>query len=120
MSCACAWPWATQPNPESEAEHRALVERTLARAYKPDGNDRQYAAVIASGDRVELLRKLHVPTLVLHGEDDALLPQEHARDTAMLVPGSEIEIYPGWGHDIPRGLIPTLVERIAKFCKGKS
>jgi pimeloyl-ACP methyl ester carboxylesterase len=102
--------------PEGEAEHRALVERALARAYNPDGNDRQYAAVIASGDRVELLQKLSVPTLVLHGEDDALLPQEHARDTAMLVPGSEIEVYPGWGHDIPRALIPTLVERIARFC----
>ena len=103
--------------PESEAEHRALVERALARAYNPDGNDRQYAAVIASGDRVALLQKLRVPTLVLHGEDDPLLPQEHARDTAMLVPGSEIEVYPGWGHDIPRGLIPTLVERIARFCR---
>ena len=103
--------------PESEAEHRALVERVLARAYNPDGNDRQYAAVIASGHRVELLQTLRVPTLVLHGEDDALLPQEHGRDTAMLVPGSEIEVYSGWGHDIPRGLIPTLVERIARFCK---
>jgi hypothetical protein len=38
------------------------------------------------------------------------------RDAAMLVPGSEIEVYPGCGHDIPRGLIPTLVERIARFC----
>ena len=103
--------------PESEAEHRALVERALARAYIPDGNDRHYAAVIASGHRVELLQNLRVPTLVLHGEDDALLPQEHARDTAMLVRGSEIEVYSGWGHDIPRGLIPTLVERIARFCK---
>ena len=102
--------------PESEAEHRALVERALARAYNPDGNDRQYAAVIASGHRVELLQNLRVATLVLHGEDDPLLPQEHARDTAMLVPGSEIEVYPGWGHDIPKGLIPTLVERIARFC----
>jgi pimeloyl-ACP methyl ester carboxylesterase len=103
--------------PESDAQHRALVERALARAYNPDGNDRQYAATIASGDRVELLQKLRVPTLVLHGEDDALLPQEHARDTAMLVPGAEIEVYPGWGHDLPSGLIPTLVERIARFCR---
>jgi pimeloyl-ACP methyl ester carboxylesterase len=102
--------------PESEAKHRALVERVLARAYNPDGNDRQYAAVIASGHRVELLQRLRVPTLVLHGEDDLLLPQEHARDTAMLVPGSEIQVYPGWGHDIPKGLVPTLVERIARFC----
>jgi pimeloyl-ACP methyl ester carboxylesterase len=104
-------------HPESEAEHRALVERALVRAYNPDGNDRQYAAVIASGHRVELLAKVRVPTLVLHGEDDPLLPQDHARDTAMLVPGAEIEVYPGWGHDIPKGMIPTLVERIAVFCK---
>jgi pimeloyl-ACP methyl ester carboxylesterase len=102
--------------PESEAAHRAQVERALGRAYNPDGNDRQYAAVIASGHRVELLQTLSVPTLVLHGEDDALLPQEHGRDTAMLVPGAEIEVYPGWGHDIPSGLIPTLIERIASFC----
>lgn len=103
--------------PESEAEHRALVERALARANNPDGNDRQYAAVIASGDRVALLQKLTVPTLVLHGEADPLLPQEHGRDTAMLVPGAEIEVFSGWGHDIPKGLIPALVERIAAFCK---
>lgn len=102
--------------PESEADHRAFVERALNRAHLPDGSDRQYAAVIASGHRVELLQGLAVPTLVLHGEDDLLLPQEHARDTAMLVPGAKIEVYPGWGHDIPQGLIPTLVERIARFC----
>ena len=74
------------------------------------------AAVIASGDRVELLQRLRVPTLVLHGADDPLLPQEHGRDTALLVPGAQIEVYPGWGHDLPAGLVPTLVERIARFC----
>jgi len=34
----------------------------------------------------------------------------------LLVPGSEIEVYHGWGHDIPKRLIPTLVDRIARFC----
>jgi hypothetical protein len=34
----------------------------------------------------------------------------------MLVQGSQIEVYAGWGHDIPKGMIPTLVERIDRFC----
>ena len=38
---------------------------------------------------------------------------------ARLIPGAEIETYPGWGHDFPSQLIPTLVERIAGFCDGK-
>ena len=80
---------------------------------------RQYLSIIASGDRVELLKTIKVPTLVLHGEEDPLLPVECGRDVARLVPGAEIETYPGWGHDFPAALIPTLVERITAFCKGK-
>ena len=75
--------------------------------------------VRASGDRVEMLKKVAVPTLVLHGEADPLLPVECGRDVARLVPGAEIETWPGWGHDFPGQLIPTLVDRIAGFCKGK-
>ena len=56
---------------------------------------------------------------MLHGEDDPLLPVECGRDVARLVPGAEIETYPGWGHDFPPQLVPTLVDRIAGFCKGK-
>ena len=77
------------------------------------------AAVIASGHRVELLQKLRVPTLVLHGEDDPLLPVECGRDVARLVPAAEIQTYPGWGHDFPKGMIPTVIDRIVKFCGGK-
>jgi pimeloyl-ACP methyl ester carboxylesterase len=64
-----------------------------------------------------MLKSLQLPTLVLHGEDDPLLPVECGHDVAALVPGAEIQTYPGWGHDIPGGMIPTLIERIARFCK---
>jgi len=101
----------------SAAELRALVERNIDRRYYPQGVMRQYLAVIASGDRVELLKTVKVPTLVLHGEADPLLPVACGRDVAALVPNAEIETYPGWGHDIPTQLIPTLVDRIARFCK---
>ena len=103
--------------PIPEAEMRAFVERNVDRRWYPEGSARQYLSVIASGDRVELLKTIRVPTLVLHGEEDPLLPVECGRDVARLVPGAEIETYPGWGHDFPSQMIPTLVDRIAGFCK---
>jgi pimeloyl-ACP methyl ester carboxylesterase len=103
--------------PESEAEMRRLVERNIDRRYYPAGVGRQYLAILASGDRVELLKTVKVPTLVVHGADDPLLPQAGGRDVAALVPGAELEIYPGMGHDLPTALTPKLVERIAGFCK---
>jgi pimeloyl-ACP methyl ester carboxylesterase len=103
--------------PESEAEMRRLVERNIDRRYYPAGVGRQYLAILASGDRVELLKTVKVPTLVIHGADDPLLPQEGGRDVAALVPGAQLEIYPGMGHDLPTALTPRLVDRIATFCK---
>lgn len=105
--------------PADEAELRAFVEKNIDRRWYPEGSARQYLAVMASGDRVELLKTIEAPTLVLHGEEDPLLPVECGRDIARLVPGAGIETFPGWGHDFPKALIPTLVERIAGFCKGK-
>jgi pimeloyl-ACP methyl ester carboxylesterase len=106
--------------PMPDAELRAFVEKNVDRRWYPEGGARQYLAVLASGDRVELLKTVKVPTLVLHGEDDPLLPVDCGRDVARLVPGAEIQTYPGWGHDIPAGMIPTLVKRIVTFCKASN
>ncbi len=105
--------------PTPEAEMRAFVEKNVDRRWYPEGSARQYLAVIASGERVELLKTVKVPTLVLHGEADPLLPVECGRDVAALVPGAKIETFPGWGHDFPPGMVPTVIDRITSFCKGK-
>jgi pimeloyl-ACP methyl ester carboxylesterase len=106
--------------PVPEAELRRFVEKNVDRRWYPEGSARQYLSVLASGDRVEMLKTVKVPTLVLHGEDDPLLPVECGRDVAALVQGAEITTYPGWGHDFPGGMIPTVIGRITTFCKGKS
>ena len=85
---------------------RALVERNVDRRYYPEGAARQYLAVLASGDRVELLKSVRVPTLVLHGADDPLIHPDGARDVAKLVPGAALELFPGWGHDVPEQMVP--------------
>ena len=103
--------------PTPEAELRALVEKNVDRRWYPEGAARQYLSVIASGDRVEMLKTVRVPTLVMHGEDDPLLPVDGGRDVARLVPGAELQTIAGWGHDFPAQLVPTIVDRISTFCK---
>ena len=103
--------------PTDPATMRTLVERNIDRRYYPPGAARQYLAIMVSGPRVDLLKTVKVPTLVLHGDDDPLLPVECGRDVATLVPGAKIETFPGWGHDVPEQMVPKLVSSISSFCK---
>ena len=98
-------------------ELRAKVGAAFDRSYYPTGTGRQFAAIVASGSRVEMLKELSVPTLVLHGADDPLVPVAAGRHTAGQIPGSILTIIPGMGHDLATGLIPILVEAIATHCQ---
>jgi pimeloyl-ACP methyl ester carboxylesterase len=82
------------------------------RAFDPLGVARQLLAIHASGDRTPALRELDVPTLVVHGEDDQLVQVEGGRATAAAVPGAELLVVPGMGHNLPRELWPQLVDAI--------
>ena len=103
--------------PTSEEELRAKVGAAFDRSYYPVGIGRQFAAILANGSRVEMLRRISVPTLVLHGADDPLVPVEAGRHTAAQIPGSKLTIIPGMGHDIPTSLTPILVNAIAAHCE---
>jgi pimeloyl-ACP methyl ester carboxylesterase len=105
--------------PIADDELRAFVARNVDRRWYPEGSARQYLAIIASGDRVELLKTVKAPTLVMHGEDDPLIPVECGRDVARLVSGAELQTYPGWGHNFPTALNPTIIDRLTTFCAGK-
>ena len=99
-------------SPGYPAEEKRLRERTTAslrRSFYPEGPTRHLSAILADGDRRAMIRGIEVPTLVLHGEDDPLVPCEGGRDTAACIPGAKLETIPGWGHDLP----PELVDRIA-------
>jgi len=71
--------------------------------------------VIADGSRVARLHALKVPTLVIHGADDPLIPVAAGRDTAAVVPGARLEVIAGMGHDIPEALAPRIVEIVIDF-----
>ena len=99
--------------PHDEALIRATAGRAYDRGYDPPGVARQLAAVYASGDRTASLRSVRAPTLVIHGEDDPLIPVAAGRATAAAIDGSELVIVPGMGHDLPRGVWELLVDHIA-------
>ncbi|MFC4121931.1 alpha/beta fold hydrolase [Nonomuraea zeae] len=96
-----------------EAALREHVGLAYDRAFDPTGMIRQSVAVIASGDRTALLRSLDLPVLVVHGADDVLCDVSGGRATAEVIPGAELVVIDGMGHDLPRALWPELATRIA-------
>jgi pimeloyl-ACP methyl ester carboxylesterase len=104
--------------PGDEARLRERARATVRRSFYPEGPLRQMAAIISDGDRRPMIAKLKVPTLVLHGEDDPLLPVAHGRDAAATIPGAKIRTIPGWGHDLPLELVDELADEIARHASG--
>jgi pimeloyl-ACP methyl ester carboxylesterase len=96
----------------NEQDIRDRAAQAWDRGVNADGFLRQVAAVYASGDRTEALHSLDVPTLVVHGEDDPLIPLPGGLATAAAIPEAELWVVPGMGHDLPRPLWPDVIARI--------
>lgn len=92
---------------------RAQVLKAYERGRNPSGVARQLAAILASPSRAASLPKLRIPTLVIHGDEDPLVPLEGGRRTAALIPGARLEIVPGMGHALPPPLWDTLLGHLA-------
>jgi pimeloyl-ACP methyl ester carboxylesterase len=107
--------------PWTDEDLRARVVAEHARAFNPAGVGRQRQAIGADGDRTEELKRLNVPTVVLHGADDPLVQPVGGIETANAIPGAELRIIPGMGHDLPPGLYDTVVDAIcAAAAKAKT
>ena len=100
--------------------HDAFVDmaaQAFDRGYYPIGMKRQLLAIIADGSRVERLKTIKVPTLVVHGGADPLVPKECSEDIARLVPGARLEIIDEMGHDLPPSQVGRMVDLIAGHAK---
>jgi pimeloyl-ACP methyl ester carboxylesterase len=101
--------------PSREDEVAARAGRAYDRSHDPLGSARQAIATVASGDRTESLRHLQAPTLVVHGLADRMCDVSGGRATAEAIPGAELELIEGMGHDLPPGLRSQLANRIGDF-----
>jgi len=82
------------------------------RCYYPVGFQRQYAGVVASPDRRPKLKTITAPTVVIHGEADPLVPLAGGKDTAENIPGAELMVVPGVGHEMPAAVLDQFVAGI--------
>lgn len=98
---------------EEAARHRAAL--AFDRSYDPLAVARQLVAVFASPDRTPGLAGVRVPTLVWHGDSDSLIHVSGGHATAAAVPGAELEIVEGMGHDLPVQIWAPLVERVTRL-----
>jgi pimeloyl-ACP methyl ester carboxylesterase len=99
------YPW-----PPGALRERARAEQ--ARAFNPTGTARQMAAIRGDGDRTERLRHLKIPTVVLYGADDPLVQPIGGEATAAAIPGAELRVIPGMGHDLPPALYDIVADAI--------
>lgn len=99
--------------PMPEAEVRQRIGDAFDRSFYPAGTIKQMAAIMASGDRSDEVRRITVPTLVIHGRDDPLVPLQNGEDTAKKIAGSEYTVIDGMGHDL--GALAAVTARVVPF-----
>lgn len=99
------------PAPEAELQQR--LGESVRRSYRPAGTARQMIAIAADGDRSRLLAQIRVPTQIIHGKADPLVPVAAGQDLAARIAGAEIDLIAGMGHDLPTELWPRFVSGIA-------
>jgi pimeloyl-ACP methyl ester carboxylesterase len=100
--------------PRADDETRALAAEAYDRGVSASGALRQMMAILTQPNRSERLRGVRVPTLVVHGLADKMVHVSGGRATAAAVPGAELLLVEGMGHDLPPELFPTFVDAIGR------
>lgn len=107
-------------SPGFPLDEAALRERVLAsvrRSFHPEGTLRQMTAIAADVRRADELPAIRIPTLVLHGKDDPLVPFACGHDTARRIPGARFLGIKGMGHDLAPGVVERLLEPLVPHLK---
>ncbi|HLK40785.1 MAG TPA: alpha/beta hydrolase [Polyangiaceae bacterium] len=103
--------------PFDEARARARVGAAFDRSFYPPGAARQLAAILSQRDRTLDLGRLRIPATVIHGVDDPLVQVSGGEATARAIPGANLILIPGMGHDLPEALWPRLIGAIVETAR---
>jgi len=95
-----------------EAQVRERAAFKYDRSSYTAGVPRQLAAIIKQGNREPLLADVAVPTLVLHGTEDPLVPHGCGEMTAAAITGARLELIEGMGHSLPAHVHGELARHI--------
>jgi pimeloyl-ACP methyl ester carboxylesterase len=99
--------------PSAPAYLRDRFTTSVKRSYRPAGTARQMVAIAADGDRSRLLASIRMPTRIIHGQADPLVPVAACHDLKAKIGHAQIDVIDGMGHDLPAPLYPRFVAGIA-------
>jgi len=98
--------------PAAEAELRGRIGASVRRSNRPHGVARQLVAIAADSGRAARLGQITVPTHIIHGDADPLVPVAAAHDLKKRITGATMDLIGGMGHDLPEPLWPRLAAGI--------
>jgi pimeloyl-ACP methyl ester carboxylesterase len=104
-------------DPFDEEYERDKVAAAVDRAYNPWGFVRQLRAITGAPGRLDRLASLRVPTLVVHGDADILVPVDNGRMVAAAIQSARLVEIPGMGHDVPRRVWPQVADAITELAR---
>ena len=107
-------------DPFDDVMEARQVERAYDRSYYPVGTGRQLVAILAAQSRMEKLSHIRVPTLVIHGTDDVLVPVENGRRVAKAIPGARLLEFEHMGHNLPERVWPQVLDAIEALTRPAS
>lgn len=99
---------------------RQVAEQVLfnirnRKGYNPQASKLQQTATHMSGSRLEKLSRISIPTLVIHGRNDPLIPAEHSIKLARTIPHANLRILDDMGHDLPDDKIKDIGNLLTTF-----
>ena len=100
--------------PRTDERTLEIARATYARGISPTGSLRQMMAILTQPNRSPRLHSLRMPTLVIHGLADRMVHVSGGRATAAAVPGAELLLIDGMGHDLSPELYDTFVDAITR------
>jgi len=104
--------------PVDEKSERKKASESYDRCVYPEGRARQNAAILVSGNRKEDLKKINLPSLIIHGDEDPFVNVKCGIDTAEAIDGAKIKIIKGMGHRLHKDCWDEVIEPIAKMITG--
>jgi pimeloyl-ACP methyl ester carboxylesterase len=96
---------------------RERAGRSYDRGYDVRAGGRQLGAILSTGDRTKMLKRITTPTLVIHGTVDKMIRPSGGRATAKAIPGARLIEIEGMGHDLPRGAWPPILDAISEHAR---
>jgi len=100
----------------AESTLHEMARLSVERSADSQGSIRQLVAVTATGSLKAHLGRIHVPTLIIHGKDDPLIPPRRSEQLHRGIAGSKLLILEGMGHNLPQRLIPEIAAAILNNC----